>query len=111
MPALDRRITVRRSISTFNQYGEVEKTSTDFRMWATRMDASVIDAEMAGGSLNTATRTYRIRWRGDLADATASELAVIEDDETLNILNVMEQSGQRAERRRFLDIEASGEVG
>ena len=64
MPVLDRRITVRRSVSDFNIYGEPETIVTDWPVWATRLDASLLDAAQAGGQLDTASRTYIIRWRG-----------------------------------------------
>ena len=42
MPTLDRRITVRRSVSDFNIYGEPETIVTDWPSWATRLDASLL---------------------------------------------------------------------
>ena len=110
MPALDRRITVRRTVSDFNIYGEPETINTDWALWATRLDASLLDAAEAGGMLDTAARTYIIRWRREIAEAEASQIFVIEEAVTLNASNIAENARARDERRRFLRIECSGEV-
>ena len=110
MPALDRRITVRRTVPDFNQYGEAETINTDWPSWATRLDASLLDAAQAGGQLDTAARTYIVRWRREIAEAQASQIFVIEGAATLNATNIIEQPGERSERRRYLRIECIGEV-
>ena len=110
MPTLDRRITVRRTVSDFNQYGEAETIVTDWPSWATRLDASLLDAAQAGGSLDTASRTYIVRWRREIAEAQASQIFVLEGDATLKATNIIEQARVRDERRRFLRIEVVGEV-
>ena len=110
MPSLDRRVVVRRTVTTRNSFGEAVQTVTDLPMWASRLDASVIDTSGEGGELTTSTRAYIVRWRRDLAEALVSELSVIEGGLTLNALNVMERARERDERRRFLRIEAVGEV-
>ena len=109
MSGLDRRITVRRSVSDFNIYGEPETIVTDWPVWATRLDASLLDAAQ-GGQLDTASRTYIIRWRREIAEATASQIFVLEGDATLNATNIVEQVRERDARRRFLRIECEGEV-
>ena len=108
MPALDRRIIVRLSADVVNQFGEHVTVNTDYPQWATRLDASVIDASTEGGEVTTSTRTYVVRWRREIAEALVSGLSVIEGSLTLNALNVIEQSGERDERRKFLRIEAVG---
>ena len=110
MPTLDRRITVRVAAVGTNNFGEPVETMTDYPMWATRLDASVIDASTEGGEVSTSTRSYVVRWRREIAAALVSELSVIEGAATLNVLNVIEQARERDERRRFLRIEATGEV-
>ena len=107
MPALDRRITVRRTETRFNQYGEPTTTKTDYPVWATRIDRSQEDIESAGGVLDQPARAYRLRWRREIAVAATSELSII-DGTLLNATNVIEQT-ERGERRRFLTIEATGE--
>ena len=109
MPALDRRITVRRTVTTRNQYGESVGTTTDYPQWATREDASQSDKEQAGGALTQATRGYLIRYRAELADAITSELSVVDGALTLNCTNITEATRQ-GERRKFLLIECTGEV-
>ena len=109
MPTLDRRITVRRTVESRNQYGEVVETATDYPSWATREDTSQIDAETQGGSLSTATRSYVIRFRAEINAALVSELKVIEGNQTLNVTNILEADPDK-ERRRFLRLEAVGEV-
>ena len=109
MPALDRRITVRRTVTARDQFGESVETTTDFPQWCTREDASQADKETAGATLTQATRAYLIRYRGELADAITSELSVIDGGLTLDATNVTEATPQ-GERRKFLRIEAIGEV-
>ena len=110
MPTLDRRIIVRRIVSDFNDFGELEKVTTDWPSWATRLDATLLDAAQAGGQLDTAARTYIVRWRREIAEATASQIFVLEGDATLNATNIVEQVRERDARRRFLRIECEGEV-
>ena len=110
MPELDRRITVRLSADVVNQFGESETVITDWPVWATRLDASVIDASTEGGEVTTSTRTFVVRWRREIAEALVSGLSVLEGAQTLNVLNVIEQASERDERRKFLRIEATGEV-
>ena len=109
MPSLDRRITVRRSVPTFDQFGESIFVTTDYPAWATREDFSQADKEFAGGILNVATRAYVVRYRAEIADALTSELSVIDGTITLSATNVTEATA-RGERRKFLRIEATGEA-
>ena len=106
---LDRRIIVRRSVSARNQFGESVETTTDFPVWATREDFTQADKELAGGVLTTATRGYIVRYRAEIADAITSELSVIDGTITLDATNVTEAT-VRGERRKFLRIEAIGEI-
>ena len=109
MPALDRRITVRRTVTARDQFGEAVETVTEYPQWATREDFSQADKEMAGGTLTTATRGYVVRYRAEIADAITSELTVIDGALTLDCTNITE-AVLRGERRKFLRIEATGEV-
>ena len=109
MPALDRRIIVRRSVSARNQFGEAVVTVTDFPLWATRRDASQLDKEGAGGVLTLAARSYMIRYHSALADVATSELSVIDGSLTLDASNIVEAT-RLGERRKFLRIEVVGEV-
>ncbi len=111
MPSLDRRITVQISSPAYNQYGEQDGVTTrDVGVWATRLDASTIDAATRGGMVDNATRTYRVRWRDDFAAAATSALSVVEGGTVLSVHNVIEEGGPRAERRRFLRLESVGET-
>ena len=78
MPALDRRIIVRRTVTTRNQFGESVETTTNYPLWATRHDASQSDKEEAGGVLTLASRAYVVRYSSALADAITSEISVID---------------------------------
>ena len=110
MPALDRRIIVRRTVTARNQFGESVETTTDFPMWATRQDARQIDKAEAGGDVTLATRAYVIRYRAEIADAPhVASLSVIDGTITLDATNVTEAT-VRGERRKFLRIECTGEV-
>ena len=108
MPALDRRITVRRTETTFDGYGEPTKTLTAFPVWATRIDRSQADIEQAGGVLNQPAREYVIRYRREIAEAFTSELSIIDGALTLNATNVID-APDRGQRRRFITIEVTGE--
>ena len=109
MPGLDRRIIVRRTVTTRNQFGESVEDVTDFPMWVTREDSSQLDKEMAGGVLTLAARAYVIRYRAEIADAPTSELSVIDGTITLDCTNITEAT-VRGERRKFLRLECIGEV-
>ena len=107
MPALDRRITVRRAVATRNQFGESVETTTDYSLWATRLDFTQTDKEQAGGALTEASRSYVVRYRSEIADAITSEISVLDGALTLNATNI---ATVRGERRKFLRIECTGEV-
>ena len=109
MPSLDRRIIVRRSVTTRNQFGESVEDVTDYPQWAARQDASQADKEGAGGVLTLAARSYMVRYTSALADALTSEISVIDGTVTLDATNVIEATRQ-GERRKFLRIETVGEV-
>ena len=109
MPALDRRIIVRRTVTARNQFGESVETTTDYPQWATREDASQADKELAGGVLTQASRAYVVRYRPELAEAITSELTVIDGTLTLDCTNITEAT-VRGERRKFLRLECIGEV-
>ena len=109
MPVLDRRIIVRRTVTTRNLFGEAVAVVMDYPLWATREDASQTDKETAGGSLTLAARAYVVRYSSELADAITSELSVIDGTVTLDCTNITEAS-RRGERRKFLRIECTGEV-
>ena len=112
MPALDRRITVRVSVSGRNEYGEHETATTDYPVWATRVDRSQRDKEEQGGVLTEPNRAYTIRHRREIADALTSQLSIVDPEDggrlVLNATNVVEQT-LRGARRRFLRIEGTGE--
>ena len=109
MPALDRRIIVRRTVTTCNLFGEQVAVVMDYPLWATREDASQRDKEEAGGVLTLASRVYLIRYSSALAEVSTSELSVIDGTITLDAVNVTEATRQ-GERRKFLRIETIGEV-
>ena len=109
MSALDRRIVVRRTVTTRDRFGEVVETVTDYAAWATRLDLSQADKEQAGGVLTQASRAYIVRYRAEIADALTSELSVVDGPLTLDCTNIVEAT-RLGERRKFLRIEAVGEV-
>ena len=104
MPALDRRITVRRTVLDVNDFGETTETATDFPVWAGVGDLSAFDVESEGGSFTERLRKWEVRWRADFAAFDVDELAVIDGGETFNVTNLVRQrEGQ--ERRRMMLIE------
>ena len=111
MPALDRRITVRRTMQTVNQFGESTVTETGYTAWATRVDRSQMDKAEEGGEATILRRDYIVRYRSEIAAALVAELSVITDDgQTLSVDNVIEQARERSERRRFIRLECVGEA-
>ena len=86
MPALDRRIIVRRSVSARNLFGESVETTTDYPQWATRQDFERKPTKRtAGGTYSRSPRrAYVIRYRAELADAATSELTVLDGGLTLD---------------------------
>ena len=109
MPALDRRIIVRRTVTTRDLFGEHDLGVTDYPQWATRLDLSQADKEQAGGVLTQASRAYIVRYRAALADALTSEISIIDGTVTMNATNIVE-AVRTGERRKFLRIEVVGEV-
>ncbi|WP_419942788.1 head-tail adaptor protein [Candidatus Palauibacter sp.] len=109
MPGLDRRITVRRTTTGRNEYGEAETAAADYQAWARRVDRSQEDIEQEGGALNLARRDYVIRYRPEIADALISELQVLEAGVTLDVVNVITETARGA-RRRMIRLEAVGEA-
>ena len=109
MPVLDRRIIVRRTVTTRNLFGEVEAVVMDYPLWSTRVDASQADKEEAGGTITLAARSYMVRYSSALADALTSELSVIDGTVTLDCTNIIEAT-RRGERRKFLRIEVIGAI-
>ncbi len=107
MPALDRRIIVRRTVTTRNLFGESVETIVDYPLWATRIDLTNEDIEQTGGSLGVTTRDYIVRFDARIATSGASELGVVDGPLTLNVTNVTE-GGDRVERRKFIKIQAVG---
>ena len=104
MPTLDRRITVRRTSYTPNDFGESEKSTTDFPIWAGAADQSAFDTEEEGGTFTERLRKWMVRWRADLASVPVEELTVIDAGEDFNVTNLVRQR-ERGERRRFMTIE------
>ena len=51
LPTLDRWITVRRTLTTRDLFGEHDLDVIDYPQWATRLDLSQADKEQAGGVL------------------------------------------------------------
>ena len=109
MPVLDRRVIVRRIVTTRNLFGEAVAVVTDYPLWATREDSSQADKEEAGGVLTLASRAYVVRYSSALADAITSEISVVDGTLTLDASNITEAT-RRGERRKFLRIEVVGEI-
>ena len=110
MPQLDRRIVVRRLEQTINDFGEAVETFTDHGVWAGVADLSAFDTEAEGGIFTAAIRKWRIRWRADFAGVATNMLSVVDEGHSFNVTNVVEQR-DRAERRRFMEIEGVAITG
>ena len=108
MPALDRRIIVRRTVTTRNLFGESVETTTDYPFGTTRQDLTNEDIEQTGGTQGVVTRDYIVRFDARIAAALTGDLAVVDAGLTLDVTNVTEASGERVERRKFMRIQAVG---
>ena len=104
MPGLDRRVIVRRSVETSNQFGETVTTDTDYPLWAGVSDLEAFDVESEGGTFDKRLRRWTIRWRSDLAMALTSELSVVDNGISYDVLNVVRQR-DGAERRKMMYLE------
>ena len=129
MPALDRRVTVRVTIQTTNEAGELIENLTDHEVWATRRDLSATDVAREGGQLSTATRVYTVRWRREFIEFTdtsedppatkavlPSMISVIDPDlgacsplSADEVITAAER-GPLRERRRFIEFTVTGET-
>ena len=110
MPVLDRRITINiTGPDRRNQFGEfVPGLVVPFPRWATRIDKSNEDIEQAGGVLGIVERDFIVRYDYRILSAPLPTLSVIDGPLTLNITNIVESAGDRAERRKFMRIQATG---
>ena len=110
MPTLDRRITVNvTGPETRNEHGEtVPGVVTPLGLWATRRDLTNEDIEQAGGVLGIIERDYIVRYDKRISEAGAALLSVVDAGLTLNVTNVTEAAGDRAERRKYIRIQAKG---
>ena len=108
MPALDRRIIVRRTVTTRNLFGESVETIVDYPLWATRIDLTAQDIEETGGTQGVVTRDYIVRFDARIAATLTSDLGVVDAGLTMDVTNVTEASGERVERRKFIRIQAVG---
>ena len=106
----DRIVTVRiRDEGTWNIYGEFEPGAVnEYRVWATRMDQSLVDDISGGGLRVIADKAFRLRWRADVAMTTPDRVEIVEDGQVYNVENIVEVKDTR---RRFLDIQVIAEVG
>ena len=112
MPGLDRRITVRTTITGQDEFGRPTGTeNTDREVWAARIDKTARRVVDEGGAIGLRKRTYRIRYRKDILEATRDATARVIDDGlelTIESVAAAADSGPLAERRRFLELEVRG---
>ena len=109
---LDRRVTVRTTVSGVNSFGETVETTTDYPTWATLLQDKLARQLDVGGAYASANRVWRVRYDRRFLDALASEgrVIVIYDDpdateppgegDTITTIGEPENLG----RRRFLDL-------
>ena len=104
---------------TRNEHGEyVQGDPTDYDVWASRRDTYATDKIESGRSLDETARTWRVRWRPEIANANTRFITI--DDGSQNRFglplvfrcdNLVEVTGNRYEiRRRWLDIEGTSIV-
>ena len=102
MADLDRLITLYVSDEgTRNEFGEsVDGAVHTYRVWAS-VDDAFADVEFGvGGVVISDERTYRVRWRSDLAHRAVTLIDVADDNgRTFRVTRIREVG-----RRRFLDL-------
>lgn len=108
MPELDRRITVRLTVTTVNAFGETVETTTDYPQWAQLIQDRLARNIEVGGIYATADRVWRIRFNQAIVDAHATEgsISVLPGDgaDADIITGVGEPVTPDVRRRRFLDL-------
>ena len=109
MPALDRRITVRLTVTTVNAFGETVETTTDYPQWAQLIQDRLARNIEVGGVYATAARVWRVRFDQRIIDAHAAEgsISVLPGDgaDPDIITGIGEPTGRgETRRRRFLDL-------
>ena len=105
MADLDRRTTLGiRGEGHRNEYGEWQPgVVTEHRVWAQRTDAVADNATGPEGHRHVSIRTFRLRYRGDVADAQVSDLS-IESDGVVYTVTGRRQSDPRD---RFIDLDVA----
>ena len=105
MADLDRRITLKLSSGgSRNQYGEWQAgTVVDHAVWAQRVDAIGDTDTGPEGDRHVSIRTYRVRYRGDVADADLSDLAI----EAGGIVYTVTGRRIPAPRDRFIELDVA----
>ena len=108
MPGLDRRITVRLTVTTRNDFGETVETTTDYPQWAQLVQDRLARNIEVGGVYATAARVWRVRFDQRVVDALAVEGAVSvlpgDGDDPDIITGIGEPVTPDVRRRRFLDL-------
>ena len=66
------------------------------------------DIEQAGGVLGIVERDFIVRYDYRILSAPLDTLSVLDGPLTLNVTNITEAAGDRAERRKFMRIQATG---
>ena len=110
MPALDRRITVRRLRDDAKSVRRVRRGCDRLSAMGDARRREPNRQRNSGRIAHKlAARAYVIRYRAELADAPTSELSVIDGTLTLDATNITEAT-RLGERRKYLRIECIGEV-
>ena len=103
----DRVLTIRLKSGAYNSIGVVTwAPPTEYRVWATELDASnaVDEIELLErGVLSHLRRRYRIRWLKPIMDATdLRTIEVVNGREVWRVIERMEVTERT--RRRFVDL-------
>lgn len=110
---LDRRITVRTTVTGTNSFGETTETTTDYAVWGQLIQDNLGRQFGEGGVYATADRVWRVRFNQAYLDALAVEGSVKviyfdgggDDGSTDTISTIGEPPARdRMRRRQFLDL-------
>ena len=108
MADLDRRITVRLTVTGTNDFGESTETVTDFDVWAMLVQDQVARNVETGGTYGLANRTWRVRFNQAFVDAqeAGQTITVVSGDEDPDVVTGVGEPAMRGplRRRRFLDL-------
>ena len=110
---LDKRVTVRTTVTGVNDFGETVETTTNYPVWAQLIQDKLARNIGVGGVYALANRVWRVRYNRAFLDALAVEGSVKViyfegggDDGSTDIISTIGEppDRDRMKRRQYLDL-------